>query len=439
MKLLHRLPAVLAPLLLLSLPGIALSQDSADAPAEPSGPPVEIPPGSPGGSTVFQLPYAPPSAAPSGPGVNDHLPSSGRVSGDSSSFSDGFDLGRAGQEATVVRGSDKGDYVVSGQYVPETHTAKRGDTLWDISAKYFGNPYNWPRLWSYNRQITNPHWIYPGDHIKLRGDYGVKQVGLGVGFTGRKRLVPPDAVFLRNVGFVRDGDESKWGLVRGSPDDQMLLSENDQIYIELKKDLDIQIGQQLTIYEPLDVTNLLGADLVYIRGIAEVNRVNRKTGSVRATIIESLDVIERGALVGPIDRKIDIVTPKRNERTIRARIIGSLYPHQLYGKHQVVFIDKGYKEGVEVGNRFFAVRRGDEWRLNLKNAGNMADKRAIIEDDRNARVEPTPDTDKPELYPSETYAELLVVRTRKHTSVCVVSASIREIERGALLIARQGY
>ena len=434
-----KLPAVLAPLLLLGLPGIAQGQDTGPADAPPAGPTVDIPPAPPGGSTVFQLPYSPPPAAPGNPGVNDHLPSSGRVSSDTSSSADGFDLGRAGQEATVVRGSDKGSYVVSGQYVPETHTAKRGDTLWDLSAKYFGNPYNWSRVWSYNRQIANPHWIYPGDHIKLRGGYGVKQVGLGVGFTGRKRLVPPDAVFLSNVGFVRDGEEPKWGIVLGSPDDQMLLSENDQIYIELNKERDIQIGQLLTIYEPLDVENLIGADLVYIRGIAKVNRYNRKTHSVRAEIVESLDVIERGALVGPVDRKIDIVTPKRNDKTIRARIIGSLYPHQFYGKHQVVFIDKGYKEGVEVGNRFFAVMRGDEWRLNLKNAGNMADKRAITEDDRMARVEPTPDTDKPELYPSETYAELLVARTRKHTSVCVVSASIREIERGALIIARKGY
>ncbi|RLB65754.1 MAG: LysM peptidoglycan-binding domain-containing protein, partial [Deltaproteobacteria bacterium] len=147
----------------------------------------------------------------------------------------------------------------------------------------------------------------------------------------------------------------------------------------------------------------------------------------------------RGIRVGPADRQVDIVEPVQNDRTIKARIVAALYPHQFYGQHQVVVIDKGGEDGVQVGNRFFAVSRSDEWRLGLKNAGNMASKRAITEDDRMARVEPTPNTDQPELYPAETYAELRVLRVRKHTSTCSVTASIREITRGALVIAREGY
>jgi len=41
----------------------------------------------------------------------------------------------------------------------------RGDTLWDISARYLKNPYLWPQIWNENKYITDAHWIYPGDPI----------------------------------------------------------------------------------------------------------------------------------------------------------------------------------------------------------------------------------------------------------------------------------
>jgi nucleoid-associated protein YgaU len=43
--------------------------------------------------------------------------------------------------------------------MPQTHTVKDGDTLWDITQTYYGDPYRWPQVWSYNPEITNPHWI----------------------------------------------------------------------------------------------------------------------------------------------------------------------------------------------------------------------------------------------------------------------------------------
>ena len=43
-----------------------------------------------------------------------------------------------------------------------------GDTLWEIAQAFLGNPYYWPRLWSINDYITNPHWIYPGNRIVFR-------------------------------------------------------------------------------------------------------------------------------------------------------------------------------------------------------------------------------------------------------------------------------
>ncbi|HYA90231.1 MAG TPA: LysM peptidoglycan-binding domain-containing protein [Thermodesulfobacteriota bacterium] len=47
------------------------------------------------------------------------------------------------------------------------YTIKKGDTLWDISARFLKDPFLWPKLWERNPYITNPHWIYPGNPVQL--------------------------------------------------------------------------------------------------------------------------------------------------------------------------------------------------------------------------------------------------------------------------------
>ncbi|MEH6635117.1 MAG: LysM domain-containing protein [Halioglobus sp.] len=51
--------------------------------------------------------------------------------------------------------------------VPETYIVKKGDTLWGISGMYLTEPWLWPELWDVNPQIDNPHLIYPGDELYL--------------------------------------------------------------------------------------------------------------------------------------------------------------------------------------------------------------------------------------------------------------------------------
>ncbi len=44
---------------------------------------------------------------------------------------------------------------------------QKGDTLWDLSAKYLSDPYLWPQIWKSNTYIKDPHWIYPGDPLEI--------------------------------------------------------------------------------------------------------------------------------------------------------------------------------------------------------------------------------------------------------------------------------
>ncbi len=47
------------------------------------------------------------------------------------------------------------------------YTIQKGDTLWDLSQKFYHSQWDWPGLWEMNQDIKNPHWIYPGNKIRL--------------------------------------------------------------------------------------------------------------------------------------------------------------------------------------------------------------------------------------------------------------------------------
>jgi LysM repeat protein len=48
------------------------------------------------------------------------------------------------------------------------HKVKKGDTLWDIAKEYLKDPFRWPEVFKRNSDIVeNPHWIYPGETIRI--------------------------------------------------------------------------------------------------------------------------------------------------------------------------------------------------------------------------------------------------------------------------------
>jgi hypothetical protein len=406
-------------------------------------------------TTVFG-PYAPPS----GP-MGKLPPGGGNATGSSSrprvgDETDSFDINYGGGGGGTAFGGENGPIFTDGGTrmggdVPGLHTVRKGDTLWGICDSYFQNPYQWPRIWSYNPQIQNPHWIYPGDQVRLRsgaplgggagaggagGNGGNGNGGNGQGgFTDRRRQVPNDTVFLRDAGYIDDKSDEDWGELTGAPQDKMFLTDGDDVYVHLGDGHDVKIGQELTIFRPL--RNAGSGKIIQIQGAMRVTQYNPQTHIARGTLTESLDVIERGARIGPVGRRFQIVPPVRNDKEIKAHIIASVHPHNFYGQNQVVFIDQGADDGLKVGNRLFIIRRGDAWRRSLATPG--ASSRISPESEKMPDMEKTPGTGDEKAYPDEVIGELRVVALKAHSATTVVTQSKAELEKDDLAVARKGY
>ena len=422
-----------------------------------------------GGAAASQAPptvtFFPGGIAPTPPG---QVLGGGNVTSSSSrpilgNESDTFDLGSHGGSTGTAFGAENGPVFLGegrpggetvtlgrGGQVPGVHTVRKGDTLWDICDQYFENPYQWPRIWSFNPQLQNPHWIYPGNQIRLRSngiafnDAGTSagnaapkasSPNAGSSLIDKRRQVPNDTLFLRDEGFIEDSSDENWGEISGAPVDRMFLSDLDEIYLRVGGTRDVKLGQELAIFRP--VRSVQGGKLVQIQGTVRVDQWNAKERVARGQIVETLDVIERGARIGPIGRKFVVTPPVRNETEVRARVLASIYPHTLYGQNQVIFVDKGEKDGLRPGNRLFIVRKGDAWKGSLTTSSSAT--RIALESDSPAEVERVPTPRNANVLPEEVVGELRVVAVRDHTATCVVSQSRGEIELQDQAIARKGY
>jgi hypothetical protein len=373
---------------------------------------------------------------------NAHLNSGSRAKADINE-SDTFDLGpgRGGGAQTVKGNADApGVFINGGSVNAGMYLVKPGDTLSKIAAEAFGQRLMWPKLWSLNPQIQNPHWIYPGDQIVLdagasSGRAASRVLGSGAPL-GKPQVVHQEAVFLRELGYIDDPAEGVLGEVVGAREEVQLITQNQHVYLELRPKVDVQEGQELTVFTVYrDPPKVQGArrppgQLVGILGTVQVEYFNAKTRVARARVVEGVDVIERGAKVGMLDRTHLIVAPEAATKNVAARILTSMYPNVFMGRNDVVFIDRGTDDGLTNGNRLFVIRRGDTWRRTLSNTSTDAASTLNLNSDESVLISPVPLHGDENDFPEEIVGELRVVKAHKFSSLAVVVSASVELKPG---------
>ena len=307
--------------------------------------------------------------------------------------------------------------------LPSLHEVVRGDTLWDITEQYFRDPFEWPRVWSLNPQISNPHWIYPGDEVRLEGE----QISGGEGpqvagpasssaadqAESRSPRSPLTTSFvLRQLAFVDRADLETAAHVAGSPTERQLLTFGDTIYLDEVGGL--RAGETYAIYtDEREVRHPHSGEVVgaYVRLLGEVEILGVRDGErAIARIVRAVDVVERGARVAPLVRRFAQVEAAPARTDARGVIVATIEIGELVGQNHLVVLDRGARDGVEVGNPFHVIRRGDGFSPRLGPLSHVG------QDDDN--------------YPTRVVGLIRVIEVSEGTSLGLVISSALEVGVG---------
>ena len=264
---------------------------------------------------------------------------------------------------------------------PSSYKVVKGDTLWDISGRFLQQPWRWQEVWKKNPQIKNPDLIYPGDLITLTYVDGqpvlqVQRNGAGSiagqgsrSFSGNDNKLRPEirssavseAITVIPVETVRPFitkpevvsatklDESPY--IVALSDKRVIAGAGDKIYvrsIEAGDHNSYLIYHKGEVYTDPESKEILGYEAKYIAN----------TELVRYGDPATLKIIKARQEVAEGDRLLPVSSasiqfnyfPHAPQKLIEGHIISVMDGVSLIGQYSVIVLDRGIKDGVEVGH-----------------------------------------------------------------------------------------
>ena len=246
------------------------------------------------------------------------------------------------------------------------YTIKKGDTLWNISARFLKDPFLWPKLWERNPYITNPHWIYPGNPIQLTAAEPAKKEAAKEeskkvveekpkeAAKGQevKKVEPapvekkPETVAeqkpapveikpvpseeqeeeeateeekpvraekkrvyfreIRSAGFMSDIEYRGIGIVLESKEGKNLMAEGDILYLTFRTSEPISIGDKYTVFRAGDEIRHPVTEKLIGRKyniIGNIQLIDQYGSFFTARVIEAFDAIMAGDYIQPYSKE----------------------------------------------------------------------------------------------------------------------------------------
>ncbi|WP_144392457.1 LysM peptidoglycan-binding domain-containing protein [Pleionea sediminis] len=261
---------------------------------------------------------------------------------------------------------------------PEFHVVQPGDTLWDISAAFLEDPWLWPEIWHVNEQVDNPHLIFPGDVLALvyvdgqpriiktdRLPDGTVKLSPQIREVSRGQAIstiPLDAIlpFLVSARVVSEEDLENAPYVLAGDEGRLANAVDNKVYVrgittpEASKYTFYREGD---VYVDPDTDEELGVEAIHLGAGLKVRAGDPSTIRIETSVSEIL----KGDRLWPTnDAQLrPNYFPHAPNKQVDATIISVYDGVVQIGQYDVVVINRGERDGMEVGHVLAVHQRGE--------------------------------------------------------------------------------
>ncbi|MEE9398074.1 MAG: LysM peptidoglycan-binding domain-containing protein [Methylococcales bacterium] len=264
---------------------------------------------------------------------------------------------------------------------PDRYSVVKGDTLWDIAARFLQNPWKWPEVWEYNPQIKNPDLIYPGDTISLTYVDGKPRLTLHRGSQGNRvgitklspkirtseiktaiPLIPIGAIqqFLKSAHVVAENELDRAPYIVSFAEGRLLGSAGDKVYVRSITDdttaENYKVLRAGHAYNDGETGEILGYEAIHV-----ADSYLQRTGDPATLLLSrTTQQVKIGDRLVPAGDDLMLLSyiPHKADKNVNGRIISVLDGVSQIGQYNVVVLDRGTRNGIEVGHFFDIYQSG---------------------------------------------------------------------------------
>lgn len=269
---------------------------------------------------------------------------------------------------------------------PDRYTVVKGDTLWDISARFLRDPWRWPDIWKANPQVKNPHLIYPGDVLALTFNNGVPELRLERTGEGRPTVklspqvrsseiaraiptIPLDVIqpFLTRPRVVTREEMEAAPYIVQSADEHLIAATGNRVYVRgiqgeaAERYSVLRLGQAYRDPDAKDKKQeILGYEAIYV-----ADAVLQQSGDPATFVLTgSRQETHNGDRLLPASAQEQETSfqPRPPGGDVRGRIISVIEGVSQVGQYQVVVLNLGEQQGMQAGHVLAAYQAGYEVR-----------------------------------------------------------------------------